>query len=347
MATAPSGVAGGSQLICAAAAMSASLSLMARILILIAVLFCRDGFCQNPRWSLPDKTPIPALADLDVRWEASLTNIPPKVSIYRLVPHHFSPTVISNVVALCDFSHATGLTGDKNVLRFKSAGGDRHLVVDSTSSVIYYETVERRYGPTNLAQGVPAMSELPRLATNLLDQVGISNADSDGYSEGEKFNYSEPLTEYFVGRETITNIAFRSIGFRRVVDEIPMLGGDSGRFTLGEGGHIIGIQLEWHDLARCESRPTLSTEQIISLLREGKAFQGVLPMNASPIDWNTARGVAIKKAILYYTGVTDLLFPYVDLSTTVDTGHGDVELRIECPIVDESKPVVMRAGSHD
>jgi hypothetical protein len=61
------------------------------------------------------------------------------------------------------------------------------------------------------------------------------------------------------------------------------------------------------------------------------------------IDWPTVKSVKIKKAVpMYYAGnrlaPSDWLYPFAALWTTVDTGNETINVEIDCPIVDETKP---------
>ena len=82
---------------------------------------------------------------------------------------------------------------------------------------------------------------------------------------------------------------------------------------------------------------------MVKSIREGKAIQGMIPDNVGGIDWGTVKSVTIKEAKpLYYAGEdrfspSDWLRPYAALWTTVDTGHGNIDVEIDCPIIDETK----------
>jgi hypothetical protein len=65
-------------------------------------------------------------------------------------------------------------------------------------------------------------------------------------------------------------------------------------------------------------------------------------MDAEPIDWKTVKGITITSVKLcYYGGNTDnpsdWLMPFVALWATVDSGHGTIDVEIDCPIIDESR----------
>jgi len=77
-----------------------------RPFLIIQILYWSAGLSENPRWKVFGK-PIPARADLDVRWEA-LQGFPSRVWVYRLAPNRFSPGTISNLMVLCAFRIKTG-----------------------------------------------------------------------------------------------------------------------------------------------------------------------------------------------------------------------------------------------
>jgi len=296
------------------------------------------GFSENPRWKIVDEKPIPARADLDVRWAASMKNLPSEVRTYRLLPNRFSAEVISNVLGICSFLQKDEKEQGTNGLVFQTAEGARKLFVSFASGTIHYDIPEPQYGPGKLAQDVPDMRQLPQLATNFVRHIGIPISDITGYFETDTFNFSEPLTMYYVGDTTITNIGFRSVKFRRSVDGIPIVGGDGGGFDIGEHGKIIKIDMAWHNLEHGASYPTVSREMIMSFLKQGKAFQGLLPMSTGEIDWKTVKSVTIKKALpCYFAGNSDRLVPFLVLFTTIDTGQGNMDVQIECPVIDETK----------
>lgn len=311
---------------------------MKRICYLTLVqLFC-VGICsaQNPRWKLVDETPIPPHVNLDVRWTASTKTLPSKVWVYHLLPYHFSAEAISNVIMGCSFTEQEVKARKGNEVYFADKTG-RKLSISASGS-IHFETPEAKFSPTKLAQGVPLMSELPGLATNFVRQIGIPISEVMGYFETDKFNFSEPLTMYYVGDTTITNIAFRSIKFRRSVDRIPFVGGDGASVDIGEYGKPARIDVTWHDLKRFKSYPTVSQKTIIGFLRQGKTFQGLLPMSIGAIDWSAVKSVTIKKVLpCYFAGNTENIYPFLVLFATLDNGQESVDVQIECPMIDETK----------
>ena len=79
---------------------------------------------------------------------------------------------------------------------------------------------------------------------------------------------------------------------------------------------------------------------LIKWIREGKAVHGMVRMDGEPINWKTAKSLTINQAELcYYAGdpfsPSDWLMPFAALWTSVDTGHGSVDVEIDCPVIDE------------
>jgi hypothetical protein len=302
-------------------------------------IFCTASFAENPRWKEMGP-PIPKCATLDVRWEAVTATFPSQVWVYRLLPNRFSPEIISNVMNLCSLTIRDITKETADGLTCRSADGSRKLSISFPTGTIHYERTARQYGPTNLAIGVPEMSQLPRLATNILQQISIRSSDITGYFDGETaFNFSEPTEWYFVNHAFITNTEYRAINFRRSVDGIPVVGGNGGSIHFGQHGEPITITIAWRTLKPYKAYPTVSQQTMMEFLREGKAYQGLIPDNSNPIDWAAVKSVTIKKTWpSYFSGCSDWLYPYMAFWTTVATGRENVDVEIDCPIIDETRP---------
>lgn len=304
-----------------------------------------SGFSDNPRWKVFG-TPIPAHADLDVRWEAPNkfvgSNVPTnkwpsKMWVYSIEPRRFSSKVISNLMAMCSFTEKDKVQQDSNGITFRS--GARILSISYPSGSIQYQTPEPNYGPTKLAQGVPSMSEMPKLTKKFLRVVGLKLSEIERNTNGApNFDFWQPLSVYYLKSGSITNIAFRAVVFRRAVDGAEVIG-DAGYCQLhfGEHGRISQIDFSWPDLKRYKSAETLKPETVIQLIRNGKAHQGLLPMGFDPIEWQAVKSVTVKQAWPCYFGGDSRLYPFLDLWTTVEAPQGYVDIEIDCPIIDETK----------
>jgi hypothetical protein len=216
---------------------------------------------------------------------------------------------------------------------------------------IEYEILET-HSPNNLVEALPSQKEAARSLIDWLAKLGIDARDIERKDNSAEPNlhFFDSQTEYFVKPTTITNIDFYGVRFRRAVDGASVIangiGGDC-EFRFGDHGKIINISLSWRRLEQYKNSPTASPDRMIQWIRSGQAVQNMIPMDAEPIDWKTVKNVTIKSAKLcYYGGIpsepSDWLIPFSALWTTVDRGHGSIDVEIDCPIIDEKD----RSNSH-
>jgi hypothetical protein len=306
------------------------------VFLLLQIIGVASGFSENPRWGV-NGIPVPASTNLDVRWDSLGKRLPARVWIYQLLPNRFSPEVISNVTRLCSFTERDKTVQNQDGMTFQSADGFRKLTISFPSGSIHYQIPEPTFGPANLAVGVPPMSQLPELATNVLRKLHINFSDVTGYFGSRKFELDETGMMYFLDHSAITNIAHRTVYFRRSVDGLPVFG-DRCSFDFGEHGRLAGLSIAWPNLKRSKSFPTVSRTTVLELVRQGRAIHGPVPSNVSDIDWPNVKSILIKNATPCYSRRnSDRLFPFLKFDGSVDTGHGIVVLGMACSIIDETK----------
>jgi hypothetical protein len=318
-----------------------SIQMRGIVILILLHTFSVSGFAQKPHWK-DGEASIPAVGGLDLLWMAPTAAIPDSVWIYRLLPNKFSPEIISNVTGLCSLTAKEKVNQSTNGATFKSRDGSRKLSISFQPGSIDYETAERQYGPTNLAEGVPAISELPKRAADFITQAGIKLSEiTNPFAAGgsvystPRFHFSEPMRIYYVGSNNITNVEYRTVKFWRCVDGIPVIGGDGGTITFGEHGTIRGFSIIWRTLERHQSVPSVTPETAMKFLREGKAVQELIE---GEIDWAKVKSVTIKKASpLYFDGHTEWLWPFLGLVAVTEPSYGHTQFGIECPIIDETK----------
>jgi hypothetical protein len=314
------------------------------VIILFQAIYL-TGYSENPRWKYADDKPIPACADLDVRWDVG-SNVPTnkwpaKLWIYELTPRKLSPKIISNLMLMCSFTEKDNVQQDTNGVVFKSPDGERTLTVSFVSGSIRYHGPEPKYVlKPNFFEDVPRTEEMPKLTKYFLKNIGIKLSEIQKNTNGvPSFYFDDRGYEYLFGKVWTTNLWGRAVGFRRAVDGAEVIG-DAGycRLTFGEHGKISQIDFSWPDLKREKSAPTLKPQVITQLIRQGKAFQGATFDSVGDIDWLSVKSVTIKQAWpCYFAGDSNLFYPFLALWTTVDTGHGNIDVGIDCPIIDESK----------
>jgi hypothetical protein len=331
------------------------LTLLLWLPIIWSTGFSQDlhSFFEDPRAIHFQRT------NLVVRWKAPKHPWPKTMGIYHVVPTAFSPVIISNLMALGSFTQNDKRDSGTNGINFSSAG--RVLDISFIKGEIAYQRSTRIYGPTNLAIGVPPRSQLFQLATNYLPKLGVRLPELAKRENGQpKINCSDDssdYTAYLMGDNTITNIEYRGVGFRRALDgvEFSYFGGH-GVVDFGEHGEIIKIALSWPSLERDNLYAADTPEKIIQWIREGKAYQKhmleTFGRGVSTLDWSTVKSLTITKATAHYRGesffererahlpiLPSWVFPFAEISGTVDTGHGNVDVEIVCPVIDETKPL--------
>ena len=228
---------------------------------------------------------------------------------------------------------------------FKTTDNSRHLRLSFLEGTVDYEAT-MDYSHAYLVKDVPNEKQAVNLTKKILPELCISLSDLDKKENANKPGISSGVSQvtYFVNHQAITNTFSRGVSFRRAVDGFSFIsvgtGGD-GDIRFGDHGKIAKIDLSWRNMERTKSYPTLSPEMMIKSLRDGKAVQGYLSMNSRGIDWRTAKIVTVNQARpCYYAGDSlrqhsDWLEPFACLDTVVDTGHGNIRVEIDCPIIDE------------
>ncbi len=246
---------------------------------------------------------------------------------------------------MCCFTPKQLTRHDTNWMVFEATRDSRRLGILFPLGSIEYETRET-YSPTNLVRGVPTEAEVLQMATNILRKlgVGVLEIEKKQGSEEPDIHVFDSRMMFFVNRAVITNLIYRGIRFRRSVDGAPFVGngtGGNGDIRFGDHGKVCYISLSWRNLQRYRTYPTASPETVTKWIRQGKAVQNMIPMDAEPINWSTVKSVTVTAAKVCYDAgspfePSDCLMPFVALRATVDRGDGTIDVEIDCPIIDET-----------
>jgi hypothetical protein len=296
--------------------------------------------------------------NLEIRWEAPKHPWPKTLWTYQMVPTQFSSALVSNLVSMGNFTEGDrwGRLDNTNGMAYYNV--KNRLSISFATGEIEFGRLSRIYSPTNLAQDVPAMGQLYGLMTNFPPKLGIHCAEIPKTKDGRlQMNFYEPLSG-FPGSgpngDFLTNVEMRCASFGRLLDGVKcdqMVGNCTIYF--GEHSQIMSLHLFWRNVKRDKLYAAATPKQIVQRIREGKA---ILPKwyydqgAEIPIDWSTVKKITIKTAVAHYWGELFLgerehrpifpspVVPYADLGATVDLGATNLDVRIICPIVDETKP---------
>lgn len=257
-----------------------------------------------------------------ITW-AVTNKLPEKLWVCRVLPSNFSPRVISNLVALGEFSpkeKVDNLGWQHNDLRSRCYSNDKR------SLGIYprYGFIEYRYPKANdfkTEKGVPTEEEARRLGT---DWVGLLALDRSQISE---INVYTPVHLQFRHEpyyRVITNINSRDITFGRRFDGLDFYMQKEGcRIQFAHHAVVSQIYLSWRNLERDKRYPVAKPEVIMKWMREGKCFWQPWHPDAQHLDSSCFTKVTVHKVTLYYYGneqdeQQDWVCPFAHLETTVE-----------------------------
>jgi hypothetical protein len=329
-----------------------------KIIILIWLCLLRTaGFSQSlPFMGHEAKHLQPT--NLVVRWRAQRHPWPERLRTYRVVPTKFSTEAISNLMAMGSFT-------EKDKRDFWPSGKDGVIFEKPFSSLrISFVGGEIEYSSpykTELAKNVPGTNDLIRLTTNLLQSIGIDASEIARRDDGRlRITWPDPTDSYTFfyppDHTIISNIQSRMVLVGRALDGVQCRGdGGDARIEFGEQGVVRSLWLYWRSVERERSYSAATPQKIIQWIREGKAFQ--MHMIASDgrervIDWPAVKSLTVTNATAYYWGdsffereragkpiLPSRVYPYAEISGTVDIGATNIYVEIMCPVIDDTKPL--------
>lgn len=253
-------------------------------------------------------------------------------------------------MALGSFTDKDRTYSNTNGLVFQNG---QNLSISYSIGEIEYSRGEN-YWTTNLANEVPGTNQLFQLTADFLSKLGISPSDLTKTENGkpEIAFYNNVGSVFLQNNILVTNICAREVSFIRAVDGVEFRPGGNGLIDFGEHGRVNKISLSWRSLEHDKSYPAATPEIIIKWIHEGKAVQKRMVDKfggVTTIDWTTAKGMTVKKAVPHYWGEAFVgerehqpLFPswvrpFATLWVIVDTGHENIETQIDCPVIDENR----------
>jgi hypothetical protein len=204
---------------------------------------------------------------------------------------------------------------------------------------------------TRFPHDLPALQQLFKLTAALLPKIGIGPSELSTTEKGKpKFVVVESRPEYHVGNTNLTNMLARSVRFTRTLDGVELYGdGGEGEIQFGNHGLIEKFSISWRKLQRIKVYPAPTPRTVVKWLRENRAtYEPATALEDIPtIDWPTVKQIEVNKARAFYWGhaypagktMSSLgtLRPYAALLATVDTGGTNIEITIQCPLLDEGE----------
>lgn len=295
--------------------------------------------------------------NLNVVWSAPTNHLPSTVRVFKVVPSKYSPVVISNLMALGEFTERDRVKAfvpeyplPRSALGYLKEAEKRSLSIAPNLGLVRYrdEKAEAAIHPREPVEGLPDDGESVRLALMILPRLGIDLSDLAAKADGVgpcfsigpgSRGYFDRAKGKYVKEETL-----RRVSFTRQLDGLPIVGG--GRqgidVTFGNHGRISELVMNWRSVEHVGSYPCAGREQMIGWIREGRAR--VQSMETTGARWVKASD--IKRLTItaispqYFAGGSeerlDRMHPYAMLKAEAEIGTDDKEtIWLFCPVTAE------------
>lgn len=295
-------------------------------------------------------TPYHPIAPLT--WSA--TNVlPPRVTVYKVVPKPFSNEVISNVVALAGISlRDLKPSSDKKTLHWRNKGIPltRGLTISPLTGWLEYgnSAAIAPHSISNYPVGVPTYEEVERLALKYLILLG---GDTNQLSFKPQSRTDERRSRWSKSGELLMDeeVTMRGIMLARQLDGI-RFNGPCGRggisLDFGDNAQLYQLMLNWRNVEPYRQYQTATPEQILAWIKEGKAFDAGLDFSdeeSAPVGG--VKEITITQITPYYWGEPggspqEFCIPFAELKAVAHWGDTNTTVfTLHCPIIDESKPL--------
>jgi hypothetical protein len=273
----------------------------------------------------------------------SATNPLATLMVYKVLPQQFSREAFSNVLAVAGFTTKTmRLSGDKATMSWKHEEDGklvRVLDIAPVYGVVDYKDYRAVRGWGESPQGVPARSDLDRLAMDYLLRCG-GETNEIAFSQRSMTERKQSRFNKKAGTYGEPVITMRGVMYSRQLDGIRFLGaGGRGGFEIdfGNDARIASLHLDWRNLQPYRRYRTLTRSEILNNVVAGHAVisgeHGDMPTNPSRLT--------ITRIMPYYmskpSGVPEqFVFPFASLDVVADMGNTNTNVfYLDCPILSE------------
>jgi hypothetical protein len=307
-------------------------------LIIVAGLPCPADPPRLDSAALPPGERYQPPATVQIIWKAT-NDLPKALWVYKVVPQEFPAAVVTNLLAIGHLQakdtakQPANLPLDRNLMYFrdKTTKWNHSLLIAPTLGWIQY--TDQSGSSRELVEGVPGDAEVETLALDCLFRLGI---DRSLLADKPRSRYPAVQGKLDSHGQKLTEEVFqRGISFVRRIDGV-MDAGKSFWIEFGNRGKIKRFDLVWRSLSPHEIRPLALPNEVIAVIREGRA---VAPMQ--DFDWTAslhATQLIITDVRLYYfdrPGIEplDFMYPYAELELAAHFGTNMSNFYLSCPIL--------------
>ena len=260
--------------------------------------------------------------------------------------------IISNAMAIGHFTMKDMSRGshpilkDKHLIYFFNTNElnlPRFLFIAPTLGAMEYNS--RRHNNAHV-EDVPTADGAEKMAEDVLFQLGVDRSlvcnPKTGYDETSiKFKYNRQ-THQLVQPGT-TNVTLRGVAFRRRIDGILESSAWCFLIHFRSHGEIEDFSFMWRNLLPQESHCVLTLDEIVKIIKSGKAV--LPPQFCDTSDVDKATRLTINKITPYYYNGTgkeslDLMYPYAEMEVSADLSPTNSRLfYLQCPILSTNATV--------
>jgi hypothetical protein len=246
---------------------------------------------------------------VELIWNVPTNSWPSTLWTYKIVPQSFSPSVISNLMALGCFAEGdkTNIPGkprftDDGMSFFSNEKGTRYLeIIQPLGWIVYHD---RDADSVKEPSGVPSEDEALRLSTEYLRVFGIDR--SQLASRGEQLRTYRDIgrsswNDEARGKEMeVTNS--RGVFFPRKIDGVDFIGlGVQGGvyFNFGSNAKLIDLKINWKCFEPYQLNKTLDGKEVLAKFNRHEGKWNPALENPNNIKKITFTGISA-----YYRGVS-------------------------------------------
>lgn len=267
-------------------------------------------------------------------WAA--TNVwPENMRIYQTVETNFSQMALSNAMAMGAFKPINITSQKREAVVFEvhqDTALMRSLKISSTQGSIDYLKSQTDYSSV---RGVPSFEATVKLAMSYLqrfdcdtNQIIITATPMEGTVETYAKKNGPMVSKVVYERGTT---------FYRQLDGIKERD-SSFMIYFGNDASVNSLHLNWQVLRPCQFHKTASLNEIISLIKSGRATIYPAANGEQPIHAQAKTFTITKITPIYVTrGTKELVYPSADLEIIADVGTTNASMfYLNCPLVDET-----------
>jgi hypothetical protein len=307
--------------------------------VLLFTLFALSTtcFCFAGEYQL-DGEPFNPPATAQICWGFAVTNLPIDLWVYRVYPQSFSTQVISNLLRIGNLQFLNRQENDrymkafdKDYMRFMTQNSRGRILrcLNVSPSRGWIEYFDHSGDPKTPLEEGPSEKETFQLAVNLMFQAGIDRSEVDPQPRAGSYTTSQRGD----GPPFITE---RGVIYQRLIDGVDERG-SCFMADFGSHGKVSSYQIQWRNLVPYEPCSIVDTNEIIDLIRSGKAKLST-PEEVGIVNQITRLKI-VKCVPLFYSLPSnskqqlDFEFPYADITVEADYGSTNALLYLNCPLI--------------